>query len=130
MGNKIELHVGDKVICADGKAGYVTETYEIKAELNNTPITCAVIKYEDGSRGVINEEDYLIDYKNFYLIGHTILGNKLPVEVLSDMIADVHQEREQLKAKEQQLRKQRWRLEYQMGLPIRPVNYEYKEGDK
>lgn len=118
----IKIIIGDKVICSDGKSGYVTETYEIRTELNNTPITCAVIKYEDGSRGVINEEDYLIDYKNFYLIGHTILGNKLPVEVLSDMIADVHQEREQLKAKEQQLRKQRWRLEYQMNGDFVPQN--------
>ena len=116
METKIEIKVGDKVIRADGLAGNVVEIYEgetIPYEHEATP--CAVVKCENGNRLVINEEDYVLGYKSYYLIGTTVLGNKRPLEELDDRIADTHQEIERLKAEEKQLRKQRWRLETQMN---------------
>lgn len=109
----IKIKVGDKVIRADGLAGKVIKTYEIPYE--QTTATDADIKYEDGTHGTIQYADIEENYRGFYLIGTTILGNKRPIEELDDRIADTHQEIEQLKAKEKQLRKQRWRLEYQMN---------------
>lgn len=120
----IKIKVSDKVIRADGLAGKVIETYEIPYE--QTTATAADIKYEDGTRGTIQYADIEKNYRDFYLIGTTILGNKRPVEELDDRIADMHQEIEQLKAKEKQLRKQRWRLEYQMN----PNLYKPQNGDK
>lgn len=113
MEHTIKIKVGDKVIRADGLAGKVVEVYEISYE--KATATAADIKYEDGTHGTIQYADIEKSYKDFYLIGTTILGNKRPIEELDDRIADTHQEIEQLKAREKQLRKQRWRLEYQMN---------------
>lgn len=109
----IKIKVGDKVIRADGLAGKVVGVDEIHYEQGAA--TTASIKYEDGTRGAIQYADIEKNYKNFYLIGTTILANKRPLEELDDRIADTHQEIERLKAQEKQLRKQRWRLEYQMN---------------
>lgn len=109
----IKIKVGDKVIRADGLAGKVIETYEIPYE--QTTATAADIKYEDGTHGTIQYADIEDNYSNFYLIGTTILGNKRPLKELDDRIASLHREIELLKAGEKQLRKQRWRLEYQMN---------------
>lgn len=109
----IKIKVGDKVIRADGRAGNVIEVAEIYYGQGTADI--ALIKYEDGTRGGIHDSDIENGYEDYYLIGTTILGNKRPIEELDDRIADTHQEIEQLKAKEKQLRKQRWRLEYQMN---------------
>ena len=127
---KIEMQVGDKVIRADGLAGNVVEIYEgetIPYEHEATP--CAVVKCENGKRLVINEEDYVLGYKSYYLIGTTVLGNKRPLEELDDRIADTHQEIERLKAEEKQLRKQRWRLETQMNGNFVPQNPKKEEND-
>ena len=109
MENEIKIKVGDKVIRADGLAGKVVELYD------EEKILFALVKYENGTHSSIGEKDYLMDYKSYYLIGTTILGNKRPIEELDDRIADTHMEIERLKAEEKQLRKQRWRLQYQMN---------------
>ena len=116
MENKIEIKVGDKVIRADGLAGKVVELYD------EEKILFALVKYENGTRSFIGEKDYLMDYKSYYLIGTTVFGNKRPIEELDDRIADTHMEIERLKAEEKQLRKQRWRLQYQMNGDYKPQN--------
>lgn len=118
----IKIKVGDKVIRADGLAGKVTSVAEIQYRQGTADI--ALIKYEDGTDGGIYGFDVENGYEDFYLIGTTILGNKRPVEELDDRIADTHQKIEQLKTKEKQLRKQRWRLEYQMN----PDHYKPQDG--
>lgn len=120
----IKIKIGDKVIRADGLAGKVVEVYEISYE--KATATAADIKYEDGTHGTIQYADIEKNYKDFYLIGTTILGNKRPLEELDDHIAEIHQKIEELKAQEKQLRKQRWRLEYQMN----PNLYKPQNGDK
>ena len=119
----IKIKVGDKIIRADGLAGKVVGVDEIPYEQGTA--TSASIKYEDGTRGTIQYADIEKNYRDFYLIGTTILGNKRPLEELDDRIADTHQEIEQLKAKEKQLRKQRWRLAYQMN----PDLYKQQNGN-
>lgn len=109
----IKIKVGDKVIRSDGLAGKVIEVAEIYYGQGTADI--ALIKYEDGLRDEIQYADIEDNYSNFYLIGTTILGNKRPLKELDDHIASLHQEIELLKAGEKQLRKQRWRLEYQMN---------------
>lgn len=123
MGNKIELHVGDKIIRADGLAGKVVELYD------EEKILFALVKYENGTRSFIGEKDYLMDYKSYYLIGTIVLGNKRPIEELDDRIADTHMGIERLKAEEKQLRKQRWRLQYQMNGDFVPQNPKKEEND-
>lgn len=108
----VKIKVGDKVIRADGRAGNVIKVAEIYYGQGTADI--ALIKYEDGTRGGIHDSDIENGYEDYYLIGTTILGNKRPLEELNDRIADTHQEIERLKIQEKQLRKQRWRLEYQM----------------
>lgn len=120
----IKIKVGDKVIRADGLAGKVIEVAEISYKQGTADI--ALIKYEDGLRDEIQYADIEDNYSNFYLIGTTILGNKRPIEELDDRIASLHREIELLKAGEKQLRKQRWRLEYQMN----PDLYKPQNGDK
>ena len=105
----IEIKVGDKVIRADGLAGNVTEVYKIGIE-----IVIAFVKYENDKTGEITVADKNGNFKRFYLIGKTIVGNKLAVSELDKQIANTHAQIEELKAKEAQLRKQRWRLETQM----------------
>ena len=86
----IKIKVGDKVIRADGLAGKVIEVAEIYYGQGRADI--ALIKYEDGTRGGIHDSDIENGYKDYYLIGTTILGNKRPLEELDDRIADTHQE--------------------------------------
>lgn len=109
----IKIKVGDKVIRADGLAGKVVGVDEIPYEQGTA--TTASIKYEDGTHGTIQYADIEENYRGFYLIGTTILGNKRPLKELDDHIASLHQEIELLKAGEKQLRKQCWRLKYQMN---------------
>lgn len=109
----IEIKVGDKVIRADGLAGNVTEVYKIGIE-----IVIAFVKYENDKTGEITVADKNGNFKRFYLIGKTIVGNKLAVSELDKQIANTHAQIEELKAKEAQLRKQRWRLETQMNPEI------------
>lgn len=112
----IEIKVGDKVIRSDGLAGMV-----VSVTVNGSMIPDHIIKFlwyaeakmENGEK--IAFTDSQEDLKRFYLIGTTILGNKRPIEELDDRIADTHQKIERLKIQEKQLRKQRWRLEYQMN---------------
>ncbi len=111
----IEIKVGDKVIRADGLAGNVTGVYKIGID---THFVIATVKYEDGKAGDITLPDKEYNFERFYLIGKTILGNKLAVSELDKQIADTHAQIEELKAKEAQLRKQRWRLETQMNPEI------------
>lgn len=120
----IEIKVGDKVIRSDGLAGKVIEVAEISYKQGTADI--ALIKYEDGLRDEIQYADIEENYRGFYLIGTTILGNKRPLEELDDRIASLHREIELLKAGEKQLRKQRWRLECQMN----PDLYKPQNGDK
>lgn len=122
----IEIKVGDKVIRADGLAGKVTEVYKIGVE---TVFVIASIKYEDGNAGDITLSDKDCNFERFYLIGKTILGNKLPISDLDNQIAATHARIEALKAKEAQLRKQRWRLETQMNPDVTKsaVNTTYKD---
>lgn len=111
----IEIKVGDKVIRADGLAGNVTEVYKIGIE---NFFVIASVKYENDKTGEITVADKNGNFKRFYLIGKTIFGNKLAVSELDKQIADTHAQIEELKAKEAQLRKQRWRLETQMNPDI------------
>lgn len=143
----IEIKVGDKVIRADGLAGKVTEVTPVKYIGITTPMLdymlkdgieikteawehiTATIKCENGDMDKITEDDNLRKFARFYLIGKTILGNKLPISDLDNQIADTHAQIEELKAKEAQLRKQRWRLETQMNPDVTKsaVNTTYKD---
>lgn len=103
MENKIELHVGDKVIRADGLSGEVVKI--VQSEYGKYRLFYYA-KMENGDTETIVDDEEV--FGRFYLIGKTILGNKLPLEEIDKQI-------DELKARIKLLRKQRWRLETQMN---------------
>ena len=99
---KIKIKVGDTVIRKDGLKGKVIQVYnnEIMPE----------VQYEDGYIGLLD----LSSPSKYYLIGHTVLGNKATEEELEQSIADKEKEIQQAKKEKDQLRKQLWRLREEM----------------
>lgn len=130
---KIEMQVGDKVIRADGLSGKITAVFDDRTD-ENSPI--AKISYENGETAMLGKTDEQNDFKMFYLIGTTILGNKVSVKCIDADILDtkhalstyrktlarikqelirVQEVVERLEKEDKQLRKQKWRLETQMN---------------
>lgn len=137
---KIEMQVGDKVIRADGLSGKITVVFDDRTD-ENSPI--AKISYENGETAMLYSTDEQNNFKMFYLIGTTILGNKVSVKCIDADILDtkhalstyrktlarVKQELihiqevvERLEKEDKQLRKQKWRLETQMNENFVPQN--------
>lgn len=130
---KIELRAGDKVIRADGLSGKITDVFDDRTD-EKSPI--AKISYENGETAMLYSTDEQNDFKMFYLIGTTVLGNKVSVKCIDADILDtkhalstyrktlarIKQELnhgqevvERLEKEDKQLRKQKWRLETQMN---------------
>ena len=130
---KIEMRAGDKVIRADGLSGKITAVFNDRTD-ENAPI--AKISYENGETVMLGKADEQNDFKMFYLIGTTILGNKVSVKCIDADILDtkhalstyrktlarIKQELvraqetvERMEKADKQLRKQKWRLETQMN---------------
>lgn len=130
---KIELRAGDKVIRADGLSGKITAVFDGRTD-ENAPI--AKISYENGETAMLYSTDEQNDFKMFYLIGTTILGNKVSVKCIDADILDtkhalstyrktlarikqelihVQEVVERMEKEDKQLRKQKWRLETQMN---------------
>lgn len=130
---EIEINVGDKVIRADGLSGKITAVFDERTD-ENSPI--AQVKYESGETDGIWKLDEQADFNRFYLVGKTLLGNRLPIAMLEQRIdenshelsaarkqlGDLKAKVERLTAKDKTLRKQRWRLETQMNGDFVPQN--------
>lgn len=147
MGNKIELHIGDKVIRADGLSGKITAVFDGRTD-ENAPI--AKISYENGDTTMIGKTDEQNDFNTFYLIGTTVIGDKVSVKCIDADILDtkhalstyrktlarikqelvrVQEVIEQTERVDKQLRKQKWRLETQMNGDFVPQNPKKEEDD-
>nr|DAH76579.1 MAG TPA: hypothetical protein [Caudoviricetes sp.] len=130
---KIEMQVGDKVIRADGLSGKITAVFGDRTD-EKSPI--AKISYENGDTAMIGKTDEQNDFNTFYLIGTTVIGNKVSVKCIDEDILDVkhslstyrktlarikqeliHVQEvvERMEKADKQLRKQKWRLETQMN---------------
>lgn len=137
---KIELQVGDKVIRADGLSGKITAVFGDRTD-EKSPI--AKISYENGETAMLYSADEQNDFNTFYLIGTTVLGNKIPVKCIDADILDtkhalstyrktlarikqelvrVQEVVERMEKADKQLRKQKWRLETQMNGDFVPQN--------
>lgn len=137
---KIELHVGDKVIRADGLSGKITAVFGDRTD-EDAPI--AKISYENGDTAMLENKDEKNDFNTFYLIGTTILGNKVSIKCIDADILDtkhalsmyrktlerikhelirVQETVERMEKADKQLRKQKWRLETQMNGDFVPQN--------
>lgn len=137
---KIEMRAGDKVIRADGLSGKITVVFDDRTD-ENSPI--AKISYENGETAMLYSTDEQNNFKMFYLIGTTILGNKVSVKCIDADILDTKHELstyrktlarikqelihiqevvERLEKEDKQLRKQKWRLETQMNENFVPQN--------
>ena len=137
---KIELRAGDKVIRADGLSGKITAVFDGRTD-ENAPI--AKISYENGDTAMIGKTDEQNDFNTFYLIGTTVIGNKVSVKCIDEDILDVKHSLstyrktlarvkqelihiqevvERLEKEDKQLRKQKWRLETQMNENFVPQN--------
>ena len=130
---KIELRAGDKVIRADGLSGKITAVFDGRTD-ENAPI--AKISYENGDTAMIGKTDEQNDFNTFYLIGTTVIGNKVSVKCINADILDtkhalstyrktlarikqelihIQEVVERMEKEDKQLRKQKWRLETQMN---------------
>ena len=110
---EIKIKVGDKIITKRGLVGkveYVCDCEECNARGFNEPF----VVWEDGSADYITVNQFNNNFKNFYLIGHTVIGNKATEEELEEQITDCDIEIEGWKKRKKQLRKQLWRLREEM----------------
>ena len=96
----IEIKIGDKVIRKDGLVGKVESFYD------NIP----VVLFENNTSSWINS-DKINDY---YLIGKTVLGNKIDEEELQRQLDEQWNKCKVEQAKYDQLRKQLWYLKNRM----------------
>lgn len=137
---KIDLKVGDKVIRADGLSGKIAAVFGNRTD-EDAPI--AKISYENGDTAMLENKDEKNDFNTFYLIGTTILGNKVSIKCIDADILDtkhalsmyrktlerikhelirVQETVERMEKADKQLRKQKWRLETQMNGDFVPQN--------
>ena len=109
MDNKeIKIKVGDTVIRRDGLKGKVIAVYE-KDSLGFP----ADVLFETGEMRSYRQFDDILP-RFYYLIGHTVLGNKATEEELEQQIADKEKEIQKAKKEKDQLRKQLWRIREEM----------------
>lgn len=103
MGNdNLNIKIGDKVIRKDGLLGKVDIIIE----------DCFfVVQYENKSR---ESYPFPIDSSNFYLIGKTVLGNKIDEETLQRQLDEQYDIVKSEQARYDQLRKQMWYLKNRM----------------
>ena len=99
---EIEIKVGDTVIRKDGLKGKVID--------EGTTHFPPRVRYEDGN----TEELNLRHLEFYYLIGHTVLGNKSTEEELEEIISACDRQIDKIKSEKKQLRKQLWRLKEEM----------------
>lgn len=96
----IEIKLGDKVIRKDGLVGKVENFYG----------TVPVVLFEDNSSVWITDSNT----DAFYLIGKTVLGNKIDEEELQRQLDEQKIRVQEEQAKYDQLRKQMWYLKNRM----------------
>lgn len=101
----IEIKVGDKVIRKDGLVGKVRCKSRIGIDNN-----AWIVDYETGTYGLISPTLY----DDFYLIGHTVLGNKISENLLQLRLDEQKIRVQEEQAKYDQLRKQMWYLKNRM----------------
>lgn len=99
----IEIKVGDKVIRKDGLVGKIRCKSRIVVD-------AWIVDYETGTY------DYIPPtlYDDFYLIGHTVLGNKISENLLQLRLDEQKIRVQEEQAKYDQLRKQMWYLKNRM----------------
>lgn len=97
---EIEIKLGDKVIRKDGLVGKVENFYG----------TVPVVLFEDNSSVWITDSNT----DAFYLIGKTVLGNKIDEEELQRQLDEQWDKCKVEQAKYDQLRKQLWYLKNRM----------------
>ena len=97
---ELNVKIGDKVIRYDGLVGKIEKIFD----------DIPVVLFENNTSFWIKGESI----KDFYLVGHTVLGNKAMEEELESAIKCLDYQIEQLKKEKAQLRKQLWRLKEEM----------------
>ena len=100
LNGEIEIKLGDKVIRKDGLVGKVENFYG----------TVPVVLFEDNSSVWITDSNT----DAFYLIGKTVLGNKIDEEELQRQLDEQWDKCKVEQAKYDQLRKQLWYLKNRM----------------
>lgn len=99
----IEIKVGDKVIRKDGLVGKIRCKSRIVVD-------AWIVDYETGTYDYISPTLY----DDFYLIGHTVLGNKISENLLQLRLDEQKIRVQEEQAKYDQLRKQMWYLKNRM----------------
>ena len=110
---EIKIKVGDTVIRKDGLKGKVLSVCDCE-ECKKRGFYEPFVEWENGELFYPTIHNANKDFKDFYLIGHTVLGNKSTEEELEELIANKEKEIQQAKKEKDQLRKQLWRLREEM----------------
>lgn len=100
LNGEMEIKLGDKVIRKDGLVGKVESFYDY----------IPIVLFENNTSSWINS-DKINDY---YLIGNTVLGNKIDEEELQRQLDEQWDKCKVEQAKYDQLRKQLWYLKNRM----------------
>lgn len=100
----IEIKLGDKVIRKDGLVG------KVRCKSKIGIVDGWLVDYETGANGHICPALY----DDFYLIGHTVLGNKISENLLQLQLDEQKIRVQEEQAKYDQLRKQMWYLKNRM----------------
>lgn len=100
----IEIKTGDKVIRKDGLVG------KVRCKSKIGIVDAWLVDYETGANGYICPALY----DNFYLIGHTVLGNKISENLLQLRLDEQKIRVQEEQTKYDQLRKQMWYLKNRM----------------
>ena len=99
-----EIKVGDKVIRKDGLVG------KVRCKSRIGIVDAWIVDYETGANGYICPALY----DDFYLIGHTVLGNKINEKELQKQLDIQKTKVETEQNRYDQLRKQMWYLKNRM----------------
>ena len=99
-----EIKVGDTVIRKDGLVG------KVRCKSNIGIVDAWLVDYETGANGYICPALY----DNFYLIGHTVLGNKISENLLQLRLDEQKIRVQEEQTKYDQIRKQMWYLKNRM----------------
>lgn len=118
---KIDIKKHDKVITADGLAGEVLRVCNC-SECAERGFYEPLVRYENGTEDYITCNQAKRNFSNFYLIGTTILGNKVEVSEIEQCIEQNKARIAEIKAENDQLRKQAWRLQNAMNGEYVPQN--------
>ena len=106
----MEIRKGMKIIRADGVCGKIIGIEDGRTE----PPCTFFVEYDTGEKDIFTLDGTDKSMKDFYLIGRTVIGNKIDEKEILKKMDELNEKMEPLRKKYDQLRKQLWYLRERM----------------